>query len=141
MAAKIDVGRAHGPGPKRFAAGKIRVLISKPSIFGYGLNFQNCHNMIFCGMDYSFESYYQAVRRVYRFGQKNPVKVWKIIGENEKVILDTVNRKEQIKTDMSRSMAEAMRDFQTGAVHGRAFKLDLARQTAEFPAWLRSEAI
>lgn len=124
-----------------FAAGKIRVLISKPSIFGYGLNFQNCHNMIFCGMDYSFESYYQAVRRVYRFGQKNPVKVWKIIGENEKVILDTVNRKEQIKTDMSRSMAEAMRDFQTGAVHGRAFKLDLARQTAEFPAWLRSEAI
>lgn len=124
-----------------FSSGKIRVLISKPSIFGYGLNFQNCHNMIFCGMDYSFESYYQAVRRVYRFGQKHPVSVWKVIGENEKVILDTVNRKEQIKTDMGRSMAAAMRDFQTGAIHGRAYKLDLERQTAEFPAWIKSEAV
>ena len=124
-----------------FASGKIRVLISKPSIFGYGLNFQNCHNMIFCGMDYSFESYYQAVRRVYRFGQKNPVNVWKVIGENEKVILDAVNRKEQLKADMSRIMAEAMREFQTGAIHGRTFKLNLERQTAAIPEWMKSEVI
>lgn len=122
-----------------FQQGKIRVLISKPSIFGYGLNFQQCRNMIFCGMDFSFESYYQAVRRIYRFGQKRPVNIYKIIGENEQVILDTVSRKEQMKLDMGKSMAEAMRNFQIGEVHGRAFKLDLGRQMAEFPAWLRSE--
>lgn len=122
-----------------FAAGNIRILISKPSIFGYGLNFQRCHQMIFCGMDYSFESYYQAVRRVYRFGQRDAVTVYKVIGENEQVILDTVNRKEQMKADMNDGMAEAMRDYQTGEVRGRSFKLDLQRQNASFPGWLKGE--
>lgn len=122
-----------------FAAGNIRVLISKPSIFGYGLNFQRCHQMIFCGMDYSFESYYQAVRRVYRFGQEDAVTVYKVIGENEQVILDTVNRKQQMKADMSDGMAEAMRDYQTGEVRGRSFKLDLKQQNASFPDWLKGE--
>lgn len=124
-----------------FADGKVRVLISKPSIFGYGLNFQQCHNMIFCGMDYSFESYYQAVRRVYRFGQNNPVTVWKVIGENEKVILDTINRKAEIKTDMGRSMANAVKDYQTGEIKGKAFTLNLEKQIASFPDWLKSEAV
>ena len=56
-----------------FKSGNIRVLISKPKIFGYGMNFQKCHNVIFCGLTYSYENYYQALRRIYRFGQKNNV--------------------------------------------------------------------
>ena len=124
-----------------FVDGKIRVLISKPSIFGFGLNFQNCSNMIFCGMDYSFESYYQAVRRMYRFGQEKEVNVWRVIGKNEKVILDTLNRKKKIKDDMARSMALAMKDFQTDELHGMTFKLDTKRQSVLFPDWLRSEVV
>lgn len=122
-----------------FVEGRIRVLCSKPSIFGYGLNFQNCNNMIFCGMDYSFESYYQAVRRMYRFGQEREVNVYRVIGKNEKVILDTINRKKKIKDDMARSMANAMKDFQTNEIHGRKFRLDMTRQEVSFPAWVRSE--
>ena len=124
----------------RFVSGDVRVLISKPSIFGYGLNFQSCHNCVFCGLDYSYESYYQAVRRFYRFGQPLPVNVWRVIGENEKQILETINRKAQMKSDMGRSMADAMRDAQIENLRGREFKLDLRVQQASMPEWLRSEA-
>lgn len=124
-----------------FVTGKTRVLISKPSIFGLGLNFQQCQKMIFCGMDYSFESYYQAVRRVWRFGQDNPVTIWRIIGQNETIILETVERKAKQKRDMSVGMAEAVREYQTGEIHGRRFKLNLEKQTVDFPSWLRSEEI
>jgi superfamily II DNA or RNA helicase len=122
-----------------FAQRKIKVLISKPSIFGLGLNFQSCHKMVFCGLDYSFESYYQAVRRVYRFGQESPVEVIKVIGKNEKTILDTVERKAEMKKTMRVSMAAAMKDFQTGEVHGRKFRLDINKEAVGFPDWLRSE--
>lgn len=124
-----------------FAQGKTRVLISKASIFGYGLNFQKCHKMIFCGLDYSFESYYQAVRRVYRFGQKSEVDVVKVIGENEKNILETIARKEEMKKNMSRSMASSMKMFQSEELNGRQFKLDLDKQVITFPSWVRTEAV
>lgn len=122
-----------------FVNGDIRVLISKPSIFGYGLNFQQCRNMVFCGLDYSFESYYQAVRRVYRFGQTKQVNVWRVMGENEKVILDTINRKAKIKQDMSASVSDSVRDFQINEINGSRFKLDLTTHKTEFPCWIRSE--
>ncbi|WP_323159095.1 helicase C-terminal domain-containing protein, partial [Pseudomonas viridiflava] len=56
-----------------FTHGEARVLISKASICGFGMNWQHCNNMIFAGMDDSFEKYYQAVRRCHRFGQKKQV--------------------------------------------------------------------
>lgn len=121
-----------------FINGDIRVLISKPSIFGYGLNFQNCHNTIFCGMDYSFENYYQAVRRFHRFGQKKAVNVYRVIGSTELDILNTVNRKAALKTEMAESMARAMSAMQTENIHGREFNLDLKRQEISAPEWLRS---
>ena len=118
-----------------FVSGKIRVLISKPSIFGYGLNFQNCHKSIFCGMDYSFESYYQAVRRFYRFGQTSPVEIIRVLGDTELNILNTINRKANMKQHMQYSMAEAMRDFQTRK--NSSFQLDLSSKAYEMPAWLK----
>ena len=60
---------------REFAAGKIRVLVTKPSIAGFGLNWQHCRKMAFVGVTDSFESYYQAVRRCWRFGQKSAVDV------------------------------------------------------------------
>lgn len=118
-----------------FIKGNIRVLISKPSIFGYGLNFQNCCDSVFCGMDYSFESYYQAVRRFYRFGQQNEVNIYRVLGESERNILYTVNKKAAMKEHMNNSMAIAMRDFQTN--RGTAFKLDLASRSYTIPDWLK----
>lgn len=120
-----------------FINGNIRVLISKPSIFGYGLNFQNCHNSVFCGMDYSFESYYQAVRRFYRFGQNHKVNIYRVLGDTEKNILDTINRKASMKSQMQSSMADAVREFQTKKQN--SYSLDLSEKNYNMPLWLESE--
>lgn len=122
-----------------FISGKTRVLISKPSIFGFGLNFQNCSNSIFCGLNYSYESYYQAVRRFYRFGQTKAVNIWRVLGSTEKNILDVIERKAQQKKDMATGMAEAMKEFQTANVTGTSFKLNTETQKIIIPDWLRSE--
>lgn len=95
-----------------FAAGKIRLLISKPSIFGFGLNFQSCHNVIFCGMSYSYEMYYQATRRFWRFGQKHAVTVHIVIGETEKHILDVIKEKEGKYMELKDNMQNAMNQVQ-----------------------------
>lgn len=77
-----------------FQDGQIRVLVTKPSIAGFGINFQNCHQMIFLGMNDSYEQYYQAIRRCYRFGQKKPVDVHIVVSELEQQIVANVKRKE-----------------------------------------------
>ena len=123
-----------------FIDGKHRVLISKPSIFGYGLNFQNCRNAIFNGLDYSYESYYQAVRRFYRFGQTLPVNIWRVLGSTEMNILRTIDAKQRLKDEMEHGMAAAMKDIQTAAVRGRQFTLSFEKQTPTVPNWLK-EAI
>lgn len=120
-----------------FVDGRKRVLISKPSVFGYGLNFQNCHTAVFCGMDYSYESYYQAVRRLYRFGQEHPVTIYRVMSDTERHVLDVVKKKEQLKEEMGASMADAMAEYQSGAIHGRKITLNLSRQDAVMPAWLK----
>lgn len=122
-----------------FIQGKTRILISKPSIFGFGLNFQNCSNSIFCGLNYSYESYYQAVRRFYRFGQTKAVNIWRVLGSTEKNILDVIERKARQKKDMAIGMAEAMKEFQTANVTGTNFKLNTEIQKVTIPDWLRSE--
>ena len=77
-----------------FAAGKIKCLVTKPSIAGFGMNWQNCHNMIFTGLSDSFEQYYQAVRRCWRFGQENPVNVHIILSAKEGAVLENIRRKQ-----------------------------------------------
>jgi hypothetical protein len=70
-----------------FTTGASRVIITKPGIAGHGLNWQHCSTVIFVGLTYSFEEFYQALRRSYRFGQKLPVTAWVIQGPNEQSIL------------------------------------------------------
>ena len=77
-----------------FQDGQIRVLVTKPSIAGFGMNFQQCHRMAFLGLSDSYEAYYQAIRRCYRFGQAEPVDVHIIVSELEQQIADNVARKE-----------------------------------------------
>lgn len=93
-----------------FADGSIHALVSKPSIFGFGSNFQSCHNMIFCGLSDSYERFYQAVRRCWRFGQKEPVNVYIILSEKEMNVLDNITRKQAQMDEMQKQMTALMRD-------------------------------
>ena len=76
-----------------FADGKYRVLVTKPSIAGFGMNWQHCHKIAFCGMSHSFEQFYQAVRRCWRFGQHQPVDVEIFVTDLEQSIVENVIRK------------------------------------------------
>ena len=91
-----------------FSRGEIRVLVTKPSIAGWGMNWQSCHNVAFCGISHSYEQFYQAIRRCWRFGQKNPVNVYVVIGEREMVVLDNVKRKEQEAAQLWEKVVEVM---------------------------------
>ena len=93
-----------------FADGGIRCLVSKPSIFGFGSNFQSCHNEIFCGLSDSYERFYQAVRRCWRFGQKEPVNVYIILSEKEVSILENVRRKQALMDEMQKNMTALMKE-------------------------------
>lgn len=77
-----------------FAHGQTRVLITKPSIAGMGLNFQHCARMVFVGLSDSYESYYQCMRRCYRFGQTRVVRAHIVLSEIEGQIAANVRRKE-----------------------------------------------
>ena len=76
-----------------FADGKYRVLVTKPSIAGFGMNWQHCHKIAFCGMSHSYEQFYQAIRRCWRFGQNQPVDVEIFVTDLEQSIVDNVIRK------------------------------------------------
>lgn len=80
---------------RRFAAGEVRVLVTKPSIAGFGLNFQRCSRMVFVGLSDSYEAYYQCIRRCYRYGQQNPVRVHIVLSELEGQIAANIARKER----------------------------------------------
>ena len=91
-----------------FSAGKIKALVSKPKIAGWGMNWQNCHNMIFLGLSDSFEAFYQAVRRCYRFGQKEKVTVHVITHQIEGAVVRNVKRKEKAFESMTENMTMNM---------------------------------
>lgn len=101
-----------------FSHGSINRLISKASICGYGMNWQHCNNTAFAGIDNSFESMYQAIRRFWRFGQKKPVNVHLFLSEQEIPILDNIKRKEQQHNEMSSRMVEHMKEFMKKEIFG-----------------------
>lgn len=94
-----------------FAQGDFPILVTKPSIAGIGLNFQICATQIFASLSFSFEEYYQAVRRSWRFGQKNPVTIHIIGGNADGNIEKSIGRKESEHELMQRSMADVMKQF------------------------------
>ena len=102
-----------------FAHGQVRVMVSKPKIAGYGMNWQHCARVAFVGLDDSFEKFYQAVRRCYRFGQKREVQVHIFTAENEGQILQNIKRKEVLHHEMSANMIEHMRDIMNKELAGQ----------------------
>lgn len=95
-----------------FSSGDVTRLVSKPSIAGFGMNWQNCSDMAFVGLSDSYESLYQAVRRCWRFGQTKDVNVNIIIAETEGNVLQNIKRKDAQATEMKQEMLYQMRDFQ-----------------------------
>jgi len=91
-----------------FANNEFRVLITKGKIAMFGMNYQNCHNMIFASPDFSFEMLYQSIRREWRFGQKESVNVWLISTDTMENIIQSINRKQKQFEDMQKSMQESM---------------------------------
>lgn len=111
-----------------FTHGELRVLISKPKICGYGMNWQHCARMAFVGLDDSFEKFYQAVRRCYRFGQTRSVVVHLFTAENEGQILDNIKRKEVQHHEMSANMIEHMKDIMNNELAGQENVVDEYRE-------------
>lgn len=91
-----------------FSRGDARVIVSKPSIAGWGLNWQHCANVAFAGLSDSYEQYYQAVRRCWRFGQTRPVRVVIVASNREHAVLENVRRKEAQAMAMFAQVVEAM---------------------------------
>ena len=94
-----------------FASGASRVIITKPSIAGYGLNWQHCRNIAFVGLSYSFEDFYQALRRSYRFGQKREVNALIVQAATEGPILQSIKRKMAAHEEMQKKMKLASQAF------------------------------
>lgn len=92
-----------------FISGETRVMVSKPSIMGYGLNLQHVNKMAFVGLSDSWEQFYQAVRRSWRFGQKNPVDVHIVSAQSEGAVLQNIKRKEKQAAKMSMEMVKYMK--------------------------------
>lgn len=95
---------------KAFAHDQFRVLISKNKIIQFGLNFQNCHNLLVVSLDFSFEGLYQAIRREWRFGQKNEVNIHIITTDSMQNVKDSIESKMEKFRKMQGEMVEAMRN-------------------------------
>jgi Helicase conserved C-terminal domain len=116
-----------------FSEGHARIIITKSSIAGFGLNWQHCARQAFVGLSFSYESYYQAVRRSWRFGQKRPVHVHVACADTERSIYEAVTRKAEDHGEMKDAMARAMR---FASRSHDANKLYQPSQEASLPSWL-----
>lgn len=87
-----------------FMNGEYKILISKSSIAGMGMNFQHCHNQIFAGLDFSFEKLYQSIRRSYRFGQNKDVNIYLITTDTMSNVMDAINEKQRQFLELRNSL-------------------------------------
>lgn len=124
-----------------FGSGR-KILISKASIFGYGMNFQNCHKVVFCGLSDSFEQVYQAVRRCWRFGQVNPVDAYIVTSEAEGAVVRNINRKQADFDRMSARMVEHMKAemWRELKATGRQETKYNPQVTMTIPNWMKEDA-
>ncbi len=89
-----------------FSKNEFRVLLTKPKIAAYGLNYQNCHNMVFASPDFSFEKLYQAIRRELRYGQEHSVHVYLMTTDTMQNVMQAIKRKEQQQIFMQKQLSK-----------------------------------
>ena len=113
------------------------IMISKVSILGFGLNFQHCSRMIFAGLTHSYEQFYQAVRRCWRFGQAAPVDVHLVQTDADGAIAQSLKRKAEAADEMAAEMVALIREHQMQSVRGLHHAVIVsADATVNLPSWL-----
>lgn len=116
-----------------FSNQELRVLVSKSSICGFGMNWQHCRNVIFASINFSFEKYYQAVRRFWRFGQDREVHVRVLLSRQESNVWNTILRKARTNEEMKTMMAEvAHHGLPQHSQNSKAYE----SQTIALPNWI-----
>lgn len=118
-----------------FSEGKVKKIITKPDIAGFGLNWQHCRNQIFVGVTYSFERLYQALRRSWRFGVTGEVNAHLIYAESEASIIDTLKQKQEQHQEMQTKMNEAMKEYGLRVEQGLKLSGDVIEETAQGKDW------
>lgn len=116
-----------------FVHGRHRVIITKPDIAGFGMNWQHCHNQVFTGLSYSYEKYYQAVRRCWRYGQTKPVNVYLVIADTERAIYERVMVKARAHEEMQSNMYNSVRNIHF--LEDRELNMDVERRTESGEDW------
>lgn len=101
-----------------FQDGQYRVLITKPKIAGFGMNFQMCSKMVFVGLSDSYESYYQCIRRSWRFGQQKPVEAYIVLSTPERAIYENILRKEKEAKEMAEHLIANISQFEKTEIEG-----------------------
>jgi hypothetical protein len=121
-----------------FADKNHRVLVTKPSIAGHGLNFQHCAHTVFVGVSHSFEAWYQAIRRTYRFGQTRPVQCHVITSSAEGAVVANLKRKQADADVMATGMLAHMRDVQRENIRSTTRTFDEYKPTVTMtiPDWV-----
>lgn len=121
-----------------FINGDVRIIVSKPSIYGFGLNWQHCNKMIFTGLSDSYEQYYQAIRRIWRFGQKEEVDVYIVTSEAEGAVKDNVERKEKDSEKLITEMVKHTQKILTEEIRGTSRQTIeyYATETMKLPKWM-----
>jgi len=125
-----------------FATGKVSEIVTKPKIAGFGMNWQRCSKVIFLGLSDSYEQFYQAVRRFYRFGQKRTVHVWIVTADTEGAVVENIRRKERDANAMYAEMVKYMNGENRIAVTGNAPKRSVyaPQQNIQMPTFLKGAA-
>ena len=120
-----------------FSEGRIRVLVSKPSITGFGVNWQHCADTVFVGLNDSFEQVYQAIRRFWRFGQAQPVTAHFIASELEGAVVANLRRKEADAEHMAAQMVVHMADLSAAELHGASrLKANYQPRSVPLPSFI-----
>ena len=126
-----------------FADGSHRVMVTKSSIAGFGLNWQHCNRMVFVGASHSYEQTYQAIRRCWRFGQRSPVDVHVIRASTDRAVIDNYRRKEADAARMAAEMVEHVMDSVRAEVIGSSVREWNAYNPAvrlRVPDWIGEES-
>lgn len=119
-----------------FSEGRIRVLVTKPTICGFGMNWQHCADTGFVGLNDSFEQLYQAIRRFWRFGQSNPVNVHYVSSSIEGAVIENLKRKENDAERMGNEMVSHMAGLTMQALRGDSYNPE---NPMNIPDWLFTE--
>ena len=123
-----------------FTDGSVRYLVTKPSIAGFGMNWQNCHNMIFVGLSDSYEAMYQSIRRCYRFGQNDSVHVHIVTSSAEGAVKGNIERKEAQAELMKKNMVQHTKEILEQDIRGTVRIVVPYDPQVDMliPSWLRS---